>query len=642
MQGNRHFRTCRAPDVADMPRGFAPDAGLFATHDPAVRFEMTRAGDEFFQAIVRSTPAGEQRISARIDLVYGAGTADDVYLSWKGDQLFELPMGWIYTLDRWGVNFNPHSSGDFSRPLTLRCLECHSTWFEHVAGTPNRYVRETLIPGVTCERCHGPGREHVAFHEAHPEADSGRAIIHPARLPRDRQLELCTQCHSNAIKHLGPALSYRPGQPLDACYRTVESRYSEDDHVANQVHYLRQSRCFQKSDTLTCITCHDPHRPSASSDATSAQASCLKCHAPGQCGARDRLPTPIRNDCVGCHMPQRVKMNVIFRTADDAYVPPIRRYEHRIAVDRTAEQEVLLAWYRMQPDDDSRRKASGLQASQVAHWLAEAENFRRQYRFRAMIGAYREALRVDDSPGIRELLRDAVALQDGLDDEMSRAMRHIEEKRFAEAITALTGILLIKPDHAKAHGRLGTCYAISGQRELAAEHLQAAAQYDPDDSYGFAMLGWLAYLDNRYDEALEFYRRADEIEPYNAKIHQHWGLVLTKLKRLPEAIERFRGVLVIDPDHLEACLSLGQSLRQVGKPQEAIKVVQRAARLTGHRNPDILAALAETFAEAGDWGHAADAAAEALEATRSSNSALATQIRGRLVVFRARARKPIR
>src|SRR5262249_22274505 len=158
----------------------------------------------------------------------------------------------------------------------------------------------------------------------------------------------------------------------------------------------------------------------------------------------------------------------------------------------------------------------------------------RQYRHRAAIGALREALRVSDNAAIRRELRDAVALQEGIDDEMATAIQFIEQRQFEEAISILTGILKVKPDHAKAHGRLGACYAITGQKQRAEEHLLAAARDDPDDSYGLAMLAWLAYLDGRAEEALELYGRADEIEPYNAKINYQTGLALVKLERWPE------------------------------------------------------------------------------------------------------------
>src|SRR5262249_51496478 len=147
---------------------------------------------------------------------------------------------------------------------------------------------------------------------------------------------------------------YRPGTPLDEFFRTAVSKYPEEDHVANQVKYLRQSKCFQQNDTLTCTTCHNPHRPT---DPAAVRRACLKCHEPSSCPDQPRLPAAVRGDCVACHMPRRVWMNVHFHTNDDQYVPAIRRYDHRIGVFPEARKEVLLGWHRTQTDPPSRREA---------------------------------------------------------------------------------------------------------------------------------------------------------------------------------------------------------------------------------------------------------------------------------------------
>src|SRR5262249_8282885 len=161
-------------------------------------------------------PSGEQRTSTRIALAYGTGNADEIYFTWHDDRLHELPAAWLHPQNRWGASpFNPYGSDDFSRETTTRCLECHNTWFEHVPGTSNQYKRDSFILGVTCERCHGPGQEHVAFHQAHPDAETGQSVVHPGHLARDRQLDICAQCHSNAIKPRTPPFSYRPGEVLD-------------------------------------------------------------------------------------------------------------------------------------------------------------------------------------------------------------------------------------------------------------------------------------------------------------------------------------------------------------------------------------------------------------------------------------------
>src|SRR6266478_4072110 len=114
-------------------------------------------------------------------------------------------------------------------------------------------------------------------------------------------------------------------------------------------------------------------------------------------------------------MPARVWINVHFHTEDDQYVPPIRRAQHRIAVDPIAKQEVLLAWHRTQSDEASKKEAARLTKTLVEHWLAEADNRRRDYRFMAAIGAVREAMRLDSSATTVAKLRQAVTTHVGLE-----------------------------------------------------------------------------------------------------------------------------------------------------------------------------------------------------------------------------------
>src|SRR5262245_31174165 len=181
-----------------------------------------------------------------------------------------------------------------------------------------------MLLGATRERCHGPGQEHTAYPREHPK-DEAHAILHPRTLSRERLIDVCAQCHGNT-RLVGQAFSYRPGQPLESCYRTARAKYREDDTTTNQVQYLSESKCFQKSE-MTCITCHDPHRP------RSAHSGCMKCHTAASCTDQPRQPEAVRGDCVGCHMPQHIWMNSHFyMTKDDQYLPVAPRSEHRIAV----------------------------------------------------------------------------------------------------------------------------------------------------------------------------------------------------------------------------------------------------------------------------------------------------------------------
>ena len=49
------------------------------------------------------------------------------------------------------------------------------------------------------------------------------------------------------------------------------------------------------------------------------------------------------------------------------------------------------------------------------------------------------------------------------------------------------------------------------------------------------MLGWLAYLDGKGQEAADLFRRADEVRPFTAEINYRWGLSLLLLERWAEA-----------------------------------------------------------------------------------------------------------
>jgi tetratricopeptide (TPR) repeat protein len=327
-------------------------------------------------------------------------------------------------------------------------------------------------------------------------------------------------------------------------------------------------------------------------------------------------------------------MNVHFHTGDDKYVPAIRRYDHRIGIFPEARKEVLLDWYRTQTDTHSRREAERLAKELVEYWLTEAESRRRDHRFLAAIGAVREALRIDPAQATQQKLSEAVAAQAKLDTDLVEALHQMNDGRLTDAIDTLNQILQIKPDWAVVHGKLGTLYAMTGQRERAIEHWQAVAKYDPNDPYGFNMLGWQAYLEGRSRDAVESFRRADEIGPFDAGINYRFGLALLKLGELPEAGDRFRRTVVIDPNHAGGCQGLSDALRRQGRAAEAVRYALRAARLTEFKNPDVLITLAEAYSAAGRLAEAHETGARALGAAQANSPAMVPQIRRRMEEWR--------
>jgi hypothetical protein len=256
------------------------------------------------QLIVERT-IGDRTESLPLDYALGSGKHGVTFLANQGRPKTELdPSGLEHRLSyladgprlamtpgqaRNGEQ-DPHHVGletdPFGRPLDVagfhECFSCHTTLTSTVAR--NRLETTTMIPNVSCERCHGPGRAHVAA------ARQGRTELN-MRMGHDRvqpsvEVGLCGECHrlptsipSSAIQadNLAIVRFQGVGVSMSACY-------------ANGLSGLR------------CTTCHDPH-DRASSDRRHYEAACLSCHgsAPTQ---KACLVSPAAN-CTGCHMPRR-------------------------------------------------------------------------------------------------------------------------------------------------------------------------------------------------------------------------------------------------------------------------------------------------------------------------------------------------
>jgi hypothetical protein len=186
-----------------------------------------------------------------------------------------------------------------------KCFGCHTT---QTSARPDRAIdEETLIPNVSCERCHGPGKAHVeAARRGAPEAEL-ELPFGPGRFTAEGLLRLCGTCHRHPSR-LEPD-KIRPDNPHMARFQPVG---------------MLQSRCFRESGgAFSCVTCHDAHAR-ASSDRAPYLAVCLSCHAasgpgtdpsprPADSHARPRdtptskgTPCPVEpgGDCVACHMPR--------------------------------------------------------------------------------------------------------------------------------------------------------------------------------------------------------------------------------------------------------------------------------------------------------------------------------------------------
>lgn len=142
-----------------------------------------------------------------------------------------------------------------------------------------------------CEQCHGPGASHAALMTIGIDRKSATEIFNPAQLDPVDSVDFCGACH-------------RTWQDVVMNGFDKTGTFS----VRFAPYRLENSRCWGKGDArLTCIACHDPHKPLVT-DAASYDHVCLQCHAmPGEKRLMGHTvaacPTASKN-CVACHMPK--------------------------------------------------------------------------------------------------------------------------------------------------------------------------------------------------------------------------------------------------------------------------------------------------------------------------------------------------
>lgn len=329
----RHYRDSSLPSRSTILGHFRAGRNVLRTSNPDLVFAMVAGPDGFFEgAMDISDPHKPKGEAARIGVVFGSGRNGQTYLYWNGDQLFEMPVSYWTATDQW-INSPGYPDGKvvFNLPILPRCLECHSRRFQTAGPPANRYVKDSLVLGIGCEKCHGPGAEHVARERsaAPPAAGSAEiAIVNPARLSRERQMDVCGLCHAGAGTPIRPSLSFRPGDDLA---RYVAIKAAPDGQAADvhgeQVEALERSKCFN-SGQLTCTTCHNVHKSQENADAYSVD--CLDCHTVHACPKSRTLGENIQTRCVACHMPIAASTALISETAGNVIRAEMR--QHRIGI----------------------------------------------------------------------------------------------------------------------------------------------------------------------------------------------------------------------------------------------------------------------------------------------------------------------
>jgi hypothetical protein len=92
---------------------------------------------------------------------------------------------------------------------------CHDAYpsaeTNEIQASAEPFFRNPLPSGIDCQRCHGPGAAHESAAKAKvPDEDLiRRSIVNPARLDRERQMDVCMECHLSTSGSQDQNISWR-------------------------------------------------------------------------------------------------------------------------------------------------------------------------------------------------------------------------------------------------------------------------------------------------------------------------------------------------------------------------------------------------------------------------------------------------
>jgi predicted CXXCH cytochrome family protein len=288
----------------------------------------------------------------QVALVYGS-IWKQRYFTKIGDDYYPEPAQWDVVHQTWRPYFVANGTDwwapyyppdNFKRPTGPTCDGCHSVDY-------NIQTKAVVEWNVGCERCHGPGSEHVA----HATRDN---ILNPGKMDYVTANDVCIQCHSQGRPLTNPIegnyydwpVGFHVGLNLRDFWQLEEHKLGETTftHFADgtahknrmQGNDFVQSVMYRRG--VTCFSCHDIHGTDNYAQLREpVDKLCLDCHGPLSLnGPRTATleehthhkPGSPGSQCVACHMPriETTIADVKVRAHTFAFITPAMMEKYKI------------------------------------------------------------------------------------------------------------------------------------------------------------------------------------------------------------------------------------------------------------------------------------------------------------------------
>lgn len=269
-----------------------------------------------------------------VKYIFGFTPLQQYLVQFPGGRMQVPRLSWDVNKKKWfnqyaGQNIPSHDwlhwTGNAQNWNTM-CASCHSTNLrKNYDIKTDTYKTSYSIINVSCESCHGAGKQHVDF--INGDYKSGERVVGSfLKLAKNskqtEELNTCAPCHARISEINGTHIdsqeimdNYIPQIPDTENYH-ADGQVDDEDYIYTS---FLQSRMFHKG--VTCSTCHNPHSVKLK---RVGNQTCTLCHIPTKYDVPShtfhKKGTPA-TECKNCHMPGKVYMGNDLRHDHSFRVP---------------------------------------------------------------------------------------------------------------------------------------------------------------------------------------------------------------------------------------------------------------------------------------------------------------------------------
>ena len=167
---------------------------------------------------------------------------------------------------------------------------------------------------------------------------------------------------------------------------------------------------------------------------------------------------------------------------------------------------------------------------------------------------------------------------------VSLSMNYVGQ--YDDAERALERVIAIDPTNADAHYLLGKIAQISARTEEALQHFSATLQFDPKFEFAYRDLAGLLFQIGQIEKAEQIAKKGVEIFPQSVDFHFLLGNLYMEGRKFALAIASFQQTLTFAPNSAEVHKMLGDALRELGQTDEAMSSYRNALQI----QPDLVEA----------------------------------------------------